>query len=73
FNIIKQVGDYKREHNLAVYQPGRWQEVMESRINAGMKKNMTEKFMKSLLFAIHEESVKMQEAQLKEAKSSVKV
>lgn len=73
FNIIKQVGDYKREHNLAVYQPGRWQEVMESRIKSGMKKNMTEKFMKSLLFAIHEESVKMQEAQLKEAKSSVKV
>lgn len=33
---------------------------------------MTEKFMKSLLFAIHEESVKMQEAQLKEAKAEIK-
>ncbi|MFT6828618.1 MAG: chorismate mutase, partial [Roseivirga sp.] len=66
FKVIEQVGEYKREHNLAVYQPSRWQEVMDSRIQDGIKKNMTEKFMKSLLFAIHEESVKKQEAQLKE-------
>ncbi|MBO3700049.1 bifunctional 3-deoxy-7-phosphoheptulonate synthase/chorismate mutase type II [Roseivirga sp. E12] len=66
FQMIKQIGEYKREHNLAVYQPNRWHDVMESRINSGVKKNMTEKFMKSFLFAVHEESVKMQEAQLKE-------
>ena len=73
FQMIKQVGEYKREHNLAVYQPNRWHNVMESRISAGVKKNMTEKFMKSFLFALHEESVKMQEAQLKEVKSSKQV
>ncbi len=66
FQMIKQVGEYKREHNLAVYQPNRWHNVMESRISAGVNKNMTEKFMKSFLFAVHEESVKTQEAQLKE-------
>jgi len=66
FQVIKQVGEYKKENNLAVFQPDRWHEVTESRIQAGMKKNMTEKFMKNLLFAIHEESVKMQEALLKE-------
>lgn len=66
FQMIKQIGEYKREHNLAVYQPNRWHDVMESRINSGVKKNMTEKFMKSFLFAVHEESVKTQEAQLKE-------
>lgn len=73
FQIIKQIGEYKREQNLAVYQPNRWQDVMESRIRAGVKKGMTEKFMKSFLFAIHEESVKKQEAQLKEAPKSSKV
>lgn len=73
FQIIKQIGEYKREQNLAVYQPNRWQDVMESRIRAGVKKGMTEKFMKSFLFAIHEESVKKQEAQLKEAPTSTKV
>lgn len=73
FGIIDQIGEYKKERNLAVYQPNRWQDVMQSRINEGMKRNMTEKFMKSLLFAIHEESVKKQEAQLKEVPSTSKV
>ena len=72
FNVIEQIGDYKKERNLAVYQPDRWQDVMQSRINEGMKRNMTEKFMKSLLFAVHEESVKKQEAQLKEVPSTNK-
>lgn len=72
FGIIDQIGEYKKERNLAVYQPDRWQDVMQSRINEGMKRNMTEKFMKSLLFAIHEESVKKQEAQLKEVPSTSK-
>jgi chorismate mutase len=67
FNVIKQVGEYKKENNLAVFQPDRWHEVTESRVQAGMKKNMTEKFMKNLLFAIHEESVKLQEGLLKES------
>lgn len=69
FQMIKQIGEYKQEHNLAVFQPNRWQDVMESRIKSGVQKNITEKFMKSFLFAVHEESVKMQEAQLKEGKS----
>ncbi len=72
FNVIDQIGEYKKERNLAVYQPDRWQDVMQSRINEGMKRNMTEKFMKNLLFAIHEESVKKQEAQLKEIPSTSK-
>ena len=73
FQIIKQIGEYKREKNLSIYQPNRWQDVMESRIRAGANKGMTEKFMKNLLFAIYEESVKKQEAQLKEVPTSSKV
>lgn len=71
FQIVNQVGEYKREHNLAVFQPGRWQDVMGSRIKSGIQKGMTEKFMKNMLFAIHEESVKKQEAQLKESMSTI--
>ena len=70
FGVIKHIGEYKRARNLAVYQPDRWQDVMNSRVKEGMSKNMTEKFMKSLLFAVHEESVKLQEAQLKEVRST---
>ncbi len=64
FEVIDQIGEFKRERKLAVFQPDRWQEVMNSRIEEGLKKKMSEKFMKNLLFAIHEESVKRQEFQI---------
>ena len=70
FEVIENIGTYKRTHNLAVFQPDRWQKVMESRIEEGTKRNMTQKFMKNFLFAIHEESVKKQELQLKETEVS---
>jgi chorismate mutase len=40
---------------------------MESRTNKGVAKHLSEKFMKELLYCIHEESVKRQEKQLREA------
>jgi chorismate mutase len=40
---------------------------MESRTEKGKAKKLSEKFMKELLYCIHEESVKRQEKQLREA------
>jgi chorismate mutase len=67
FSLIDQVGAYKREHHLTVFQSDRWKYVMESRTQKGVEKNLSEKFMKELLYCIHEESVKRQEKQLREA------
>jgi chorismate mutase len=39
---------------------------MDSRTEKGVKKQLSEKFMKELLYCIHEESVKRQERQLRE-------
>lgn len=67
FSLIDQVGAYKRENHLTVFQSDRWKYVMESRTQKGIAKNLSEKFMKELLYCIHEESVKRQEKQLREA------
>jgi chorismate mutase len=67
FLIVDQVGAYKRARHLTVFQSDRWQEVMDSRTQKGVKKQLSEKFMKELLYCIHEESVKRQERQLREA------
>ncbi|WP_439474372.1 chorismate mutase [Algoriphagus formosus] len=67
FAVIDQIGEHKRQHHLTVFQSGRWKDVMESRTQKGVKKNLSEKFMKELLYSIHEESVKRQEKQLREA------
>jgi chorismate mutase len=64
FHLIDQIGAYKKVHKLSVYQGTRWQDVLENRISLGTKKDMSEKFMKSLLVAIHDESIKRQERQI---------
>ncbi|RUA34529.1 MAG: 3-deoxy-7-phosphoheptulonate synthase [Bacteroidetes bacterium] len=64
FHLIDQVGAYKKAHELSVYQGGRWKDVLESRIKLGTEKDMSEKFMKNLLIAIHDESIKRQEKQI---------
>jgi chorismate mutase len=65
--MVDQIGFHKREHHLTVFQSDRWKEVMESRTQQGVNKHLSEKFMKELLYCIHEESVKRQEKQLREA------
>ena len=67
FSVVDQIGAHKRAHNLTVFQSDRWKDVMDSRTEKGIKKNLSEKFMKELLYCIHEESVKRQERQLREA------
>jgi len=72
FSVIDQIGAHKREHHLTVFQSDRWKDVMESRTQKGVAKHLSEKFMKELLYCIHEESVKRQEKQLREAEPAKK-
>jgi len=67
FSVIDQIGSYKRENHLTVFQSDRWKFVMDSRTKKGIEKNLSEKFMKELLYCIHEESVKRQEKQIRES------
>jgi chorismate mutase len=64
FQVIDQLGAYKKENKLSVYQGDRWDKVLKTRIELGTKKNMTENFMRNLLLAIHDESIKRQEKQI---------
>jgi chorismate mutase len=64
FHVIDQLGAYKKAHQLAVYQDDRWKKVLHERIQLGKQKDMSEKFMKSFLIAIHDESIKRQEKQI---------
>jgi chorismate mutase len=73
FHLIDQIGAYKKVHKLSVYQGARWQSVLADRIALGVKKDMSEKFMKSLLVAIHDESVKRQEKQIASKDATAKI
>lgn len=58
--VSTQIGIYKKEHNISVLQTGRYNEILEKRIENGEKLGMSREFMRTILEAIHEESVRVQ-------------
>lgn len=60
-NISAAIGDIKREHNMPLFQPERWQQVLDKQIVQGKAKGLDEKFIKELFEKIHGESLRRQE------------
>ena len=59
-DVSRKIGAYKRDHNVAILQTSRWEEVL-----AGMKEKaraygLSEKFIEDAFNAIHEEYVRVQ-------------
>ncbi len=59
-NISREIGRYKLTHKMPVVQAGRYGDIMTSRILAARQMGMSEEFMRAMLAAIHEESVRIQ-------------
>ena len=59
--ISRTLGIVKNKDAIAVYQPDRWSEIVKSRIEAGIRKNLSEEFIDQIYQLIHEESVRHQE------------
>lgn len=58
--ISQEIGKYKKEHNMTILQSQRYEEILENRIQQAVKMGMSDEFMKTVLIAIHEESVRQQ-------------
>ncbi|MDR1373183.1 MAG: bifunctional 3-deoxy-7-phosphoheptulonate synthase/chorismate mutase type II [Dysgonamonadaceae bacterium] len=58
--ISREIGQYKKEHNMPVLQTVRYDEILENRIGQAEKMGIGENFMKIMLEAIHEESIRQQ-------------
>lgn len=58
--ISQEIGKYKKEHNMPILQSQRYEEILENRIQQAVKMGMSDEFMKTVLIAIHEESVRQQ-------------
>jgi len=58
--IVKKIGQYKKENNVTALQISRWSQLMEDRINLGKKLDLNDTFVKILFQLIHEDSVRMQ-------------
>lgn len=58
--ISREIGQYKKEHGMPVLQMGRHDEIMNNRARLAQEMGMDPDFMRTLLSAIHEESVRQQ-------------
>lgn len=58
--VSREIGQYKKEHDMTVLQPTRYDEILSKRINQAIEMDMDGEFMKQVLQAIHEESVRQQ-------------
>ena len=58
--VSRRIGEYKRAHNVAILQTGRWDSVLQEMIEEGKKKGLSPEFISSVYNAIHEASVQVQ-------------
>ena len=58
--VSREIGQYKKEHRMPILQIGRHDEIMQSRVKLATEMGMDSEFMRTVLSAIHEESVRQQ-------------
>jgi len=63
--ISDEIGVYKKEHNMPILQVQRYDEILKNRIAQAIDMGMDGEFMKTVLVAIHEESVRHQQEIMK--------
>lgn len=58
--ISREIGIYKKEHDIKVVQTNRFDEILRKRVNQASQLGMSAKFMEAIMSVIHEESVRQQ-------------
>lgn len=59
-NIAELIGKHKKENDVTILQPLRWEYILENRTFNGLKSGLSKDFMTLLLRAIHQESINIQ-------------
>ncbi len=58
--VAREIGVYKKEHEMAILQTNRYDEIIHKRVEAGTAMEMDGEFMKTIFEAVHAESVRQQ-------------
>lgn len=57
FRIARSIGHYKRENNMTILQVERWNDILRTRQQSGLTKELTKEFIFKMYELIHEESI----------------
>lgn len=58
--VCREIGQYKKEHNMTILQSARYSEILDKRGAQGALCGMSDEFVKGVFELIHEESVRQQ-------------
>ncbi len=59
-DIAKRIGEYKQQYNIPVFQPQRYDEIVEKRLEWAKKNGIPEDTVQSIIEALHSASIKKQ-------------
>jgi len=58
--VSRNIGAYKREHNVAIIQTGRWEQLLSDMVQRAAALGISEQAITAIMTAIHDESVRVQ-------------
>ncbi len=59
-DLVKKIGEYKKDNNVAVIQLRRWEQMVTSRVELGRSLGLDEEYVKALLRLVHKEAIRKQ-------------
>jgi chorismate mutase len=60
-DVVRAIGEYKKENGLTVLQINRWSDIFENRLKNGLSMGLTEELIHQLYELIHLQSIELQE------------
>lgn len=58
--LVDEIGNYKRDHNITILQLKRWRNIVEDRLKSGIDSGLNKEFLQRLLEIVHIESIHRQ-------------
>ena len=58
--VMEQMGDYKKDHHITIFQLERWQEILRTRSQWAEKIGLPRSFVEKICLLLHEESIRVQ-------------
>ena len=58
--VSKEIGEWKRDNNVIVFQVSRWEEILKKVLDLGETMGLNRDFVKALYVLIHDESIRTQ-------------
>ena len=71
--LVKKIGEFKKEQDLTTFQVDRWNEVFKSRIDWAIEKGLEKDFIKDLYKVIHLGSINVQNKIINKKKANSKI